>query len=256
MTERENEDGGSYPADAIVVLGGGVLPDGTLPVVGRTRVQRAVELYRRNIAPRIIFSGRCGLMDDDPPVTEAAAMGALAREMKVPAEAILLEEEAKDTLGNAYFVREQFLEPNGWTSIRVVTSDFHMSRAAWVFRKILGAGYDFSFMSAASGLSPRELIHRALEECKITIFLNEWLEALEDADEHAIERLMSQEHPGYSDAPLLTHDQMRQRLNAIAEINRIAGTQHWLTSAAPGVWNGRTERRGNRERRGVGPVRR
>ncbi|MBB4637970.1 ElyC/SanA/YdcF family protein [Longimicrobium terrae] len=256
MTEREIEDGGYYPADAIVVLGGGVLPDGTLPVVGRTRVQRAVELYRRNIAPRIIFSGRCGLMDDDPPVTEAAAMGALAREMKVPAEAILLEEEAKDTLGNAYFVREQFLEPNGWTSIRVVTSDFHMSRAAWVFRKILGAGYDFSFMSAASGLSPRELIHRALEECKITIFLNEWLEALEDADEHAIERLMSQEHPGYSDAPVLTHDEMRQRLNAIAEINRIAGTQHWLTSATPNGWNGRTERRGNRERRGVGPVRR
>ncbi|HET6230659.1 MAG TPA: YdcF family protein [Longimicrobiaceae bacterium] len=256
MSLEEREARAAYPSDAIVVLGGGVKPDGTLPVVGRTRVHRAVELYRRGIAPRIIFTGRCGLMDDDPPVTEAAAMAEMARGMGLPDEALLLEEEAKDTLGNAYFVREQFLEPNGWRSIRVVTSDFHMSRAAWVFRKILGPGYDFSFMAAASGLSPHELIVRALEECKITIFLNEWLEALEDADEHAIDRLMSQEHPGYADAPLLTHEEMRRRLAAIDEINRAAGTQHWLTSAAPGGWNGRTERRGLGERRGVGPSRR
>jgi uncharacterized SAM-binding protein YcdF (DUF218 family) len=185
VTELESEEGQFYGSDAIVVLGGGVLPDGTPSVVSRTRVQRAVELYRRGIAPRIIFSGRCGLVDDNPPVTEAAAMASMARGMEVPEAALLLEDESKDTLGNAYFVRERFLEPNGWSSIRVVTSDFHMSRAAWVFRKILGAGYDFSFMSAASGLSPRELIHRALEECKITIFLNEWLEALEEADADA-----------------------------------------------------------------------
>jgi hypothetical protein len=92
----------------------------------------------------------------------------------------------------------------------VVTSDFHLSRAAWVFRKILGPGYDFSLVAAPSRLSPRELIDRALEECRITIFLNEWLQALEDADEHAIERLIRHEHPGYADAPTLTHEEMRR----------------------------------------------
>lgn len=221
-----------FAADAIVVLGGGVEPDGSLPALARNRVNRAVEVYRGGIAPRIILSGRCGLTSPEPPVTEAAAMAEHARGLGVPDEALLLEEESRDTLGNAYFTRERFLEPNGWDSIRVVTSDFHLSRAAWVFRKILGGSYDFSFVSAPSGFSARHLIDRALEECKLSIFLNEWLQALEEADEHAIDRLMEQEHPGYADAPTLTHEEMRRRLDEIAHINQIAGSDHWL---APGA---------------------
>ena len=234
-------------ADAIVVLGGGVEPDGSLPPTSRTRVARAVELFHTGIAPRMILSGRCGLTDPEPVVTEAAAMAAFAREHDVPGEALFLEEEARDTLGNAYFTRELFLAPNGWRSIRVVTSDFHLSRAAWVFRKILGGRYDFSFASAASGLSPRELILRALEECKLSIFLNEWLEALGEGDEHAVERLIEQEHPGYADAPLLTHDEMRRRLEEIAHINQIAGTQRWIADGA--LPDGPSDRRRGRDRR-------
>jgi uncharacterized SAM-binding protein YcdF (DUF218 family) len=235
-------------ADAIVVLGGGVHPDGTLPPVARRRVERAVELFEGGIAPRIILSGRCGLNVDDAPVTEAAAMAAHAATFGIPDRALLLEEDAKDTLGNAYFTWARFLEPNGWTSIRVVTSDFHLSRAAMVFRKILGPGYDYSFVAAPSGLSPRELIDRALEECKITIFLNEWLDALADADEHAVERLMTQEHPGYADAPTLTHDELRRRLDEIARINRIEGTERWI-APEPAAGGSMVERRTSRDRR-------
>jgi uncharacterized SAM-binding protein YcdF (DUF218 family) len=215
-------------ADAIVVLGGGVHPDGSLPPVARARVERAVELFECGVAPRLILSGRCGLSAAEPAVTEAAAMAEYAAGFGVPRAAMFLEDDAKDTLGNAYFTRREFLEPNEWTSIRVVTSDYHLSRAAWVFRKILGPGYDVSFVSAPSGFSPRELIDRALEECKITIFLNEWLQAVEEADDHAIERLMQQEHPGYADAPALTHDEMRRRLGEIAKINRIEGGEQWI----------------------------
>jgi uncharacterized SAM-binding protein YcdF (DUF218 family) len=217
-------------ADAIVVLGGGVEPDGSLPPVARTRVERAAEVFHAGIAPRIILSGRCGLTGPEPAVTEAEAMAAHARRLGVPGGALLPEDESRDTLGNAYFTRERFLEPNGWTSIRVVTSDFHLSRAAWVFRKILGGRYDFSFVSAASGLPPRELILRALEECKLSIFLNEWLQAVEEGDEGAIDRLMESEHPGYAHAPTLTHGEMRRRLDEIAHINRIAGTQRWIAA--------------------------
>ena len=234
-------------ADAIVVLGGGVNPDGTLPAVARRRVERAVELFEGGIAPRIILSGRCGLNVVDAPVTEAAAMAAHAASFGVPPDALLLEEDAKDTLGNAYFTWARYLEPNGWTSIRVVTSDFHLSRAALVFRKILGPGYDFSFVSAPSGFSPRELIGRALEECRIIIFLNEWLEALADADEHAIERLMTQEHPGYADAPTLSHDELRRRLDEIARINRIEGTERWIAPEPSAA--GAVERRSTPDRR-------
>lgn len=237
--------GNGHRADAIVVLGGGVRPDGSLSTVSRTRVERAVEVFHAGVAPRMVLSGRCGLTDSDPVVTEAAAMAAHAGELGVPGSALLLEEESRDTLGNAYFTRARLLEPHGWSSIRVVTSDFHLSRAAWVFRKVLGGRYDFSFVSAASGLSARELIDRALEECRILIFLNEWLQALEEADEHALDRLMAHEHPGYADAPTLSHEEMRRRLDEIGRIDRIAGSDHWL--APP--WDGETERRAAADRR-------
>ncbi len=224
---------GRQRTDAIVVLGGGVESDGSLPTVARTRVERAVELLREGIAPRMILSGRCGLLADEPAVTEAAAMAAAAEELGIPAEALHLEEESRDTLGNAFFVRERFLVPKAWRSIRVVTSDFHLSRAAWVFRKMLGSRYDFSFTSASSGLPPRELIFRSLEECRISIFLNEWLEAMEEGNEEAAARLIAHEHPGYADAPTLTHDEMRRRLNEIAHLDAVAGTRHWLASNAP-----------------------
>ena len=239
-----------HAAHAIVVLGGGVNTDGSLPQVCAARVERAAQLYHARIAPRLIMSGRCGLADPDPAVTEAAAMRVHAVQLGVPESAILLEEEARDTLGNAYYTRELFLAPNGWTSIRVVTSDFHLSRAAWVFRKVLGTAYDFSFVSAPSGFSPRELIFRALEECKLSIFLNEWLEAVAEGDDDAIDRLMLNEHPGYANAPTLSHDQMVARLEEIGHINRIAGTQHWI-SEQPAPAEVADERRTQADRRGL-----
>lgn len=243
-----------FPADAVVVLGGGVGPGGALPLVARARVERAAEVFHSGIAPRLVLSGLCGLMEPEPAVSEAAAMAAYAVELGVPREAMLLEDESRDTLGNAYFTRERYLEPNGWSSIRVVTSDFHLSRAAWVFRKVLGGAYDFSFVSAASGLSPRELIDRAVEECRILIFLNEWLEALDEADDDALDRLMEHEHPGYSDAPLLTHEQMQRRLDEISQITRIAGGRGWIaTGGGPGDWDGAGERRGGADRRARRP---
>lgn len=240
-------------ADAIIVLGGGIEPDGSLPRVAQARVDRAVELFENGVAPYMIFSGRCGLGErGDPAVTEAAAMARHARERGIPEEALLLEEESKDTLGNAYFTWARYLEPNDWASVRIVTSDYHMSRAFWVFQKILGTGYDFSMVGAPSGLSPHDLILRVLEECKIIIFLNEWLEAVEEGDEDAIDRLIRHEHPGYADAPTLTHEELSRRMTEIARINQLEGSATWIKRRRSPRGDG-SERRSGRDRRRVRP---
>lgn len=134
-----------FCADAIVVLGRNVNADGSLPLIARARVERAVELYRGGIASRLIASGRNRLMaEPPPPVTEAAAMARLARKLGVPSDAILIENPARDTIGNAYFAAREFLEPNGWDAIRVVTSDHHVPRTSWIFQQVLGGGVDVS----------------------------------------------------------------------------------------------------------------
>lgn len=218
--------------DAIVVLGGSVDEQGALAPWVASRVERAVEVWRSGVAGQVIFTGRAGLYGAaHPAVTEAAAMARHAERLGLPRGAMLLEEHARDTLGNAYFVRRDILQPRGWRSIRVVTNDFHLSRAAWVFRKVLGPSYDFSFTSAPSGFSADELIVRALDECRVYVFLNEWLAAVNDGDELSVDAVMRHHHPAHSDTPMLSAAEMERRLSEIARINRIEGTAQWLPRA-------------------------
>jgi uncharacterized SAM-binding protein YcdF (DUF218 family) len=208
-------------ADALVVLGRGVDPDGTLPKLAIQRVERAAELFAWGVAPRIIFSGRCSLMTEVMPArTEAAAMADYARSLGLPARALILEEDSRDTIGNAYFVLRNFLEPNDWMSIRVVTSDFHIQRTAWVFQKVFGLGYDVAFSPAPSELDHASVAARAREESDISTFLMEWLGPIRDGDPIALARLIWKEHPGYAPSPTMSKAEIQGRIAALARVHR------------------------------------
>jgi uncharacterized SAM-binding protein YcdF (DUF218 family) len=208
-------------ADAIVVLGRGVDPDGALPTLAKQRVARAAELFAWGVAPRLIFSGRCSLMTDTEPArTEAAAMAEYAIALGIPKRAVILEEESRDTIGNAYFVLRRFLEPNDWMSIRVVTSDFHIQRTAWVFQKVLGLGYDVAYSPSPSELDHATIAARAREESDISTFLMDWLGPIPDGDPIGLARLIWQEHPGYATQPIVSKADIQSRIAAIARVHR------------------------------------
>lgn len=210
-------------ADALVVLGRGVDADGALPLLAKQRVARAAELFAWGVAPRMIFSGRYSLMTDvEPPCTEAAAMADYARSLGIPKRALILEEESRDTIGNAYFVLRRFLEPNDWMSIRVVTSDFHIQRTAWVFQKVLGLGYDVAFSPSPSELDDATIAARAREESDISTFLMNWIGPIKDGDPIELARLIWQQHPGYASTPTLSKADIQARIAEIALVHRSA----------------------------------
>ena len=191
--------------DALLVLGAGVNADGSLPALARSRVERAAELFRRGAAPRLILSGRCGLMRrSEPDVTEAQAMASYAAELGVPRDALLLEDSSKDTIGNAYFTKREFLTPHGWTAVRVITSDFHVGRAETVLRKIWGAGYRIAFDAVPSRHGRVRRLHRRVDEWRLSVFLARWLARLPDGDDQAIERFIWQRHPAYASSGRVT----------------------------------------------------
>jgi len=209
--------------DAIVVLGRGVRPDGSLGLIARARVDRALELFAMGIAPRIIFAGRSALMGpDSPSVTEADAMAAYATSHGLRADARFIEDESRDTIGNAYFTWRRWLQPNDWRSIRVVTTDYHIPRAAWIFRKVLGSAYDVSFTAAPSDRFASSVASRARDESDIAAFLAGWLGGIEDGDSAAIERLITNDHPGYAANPTMSKAQLKQRVDNIARARRVA----------------------------------
>ena len=215
-------------ADAIVVLGSTVHEDGSLPLYARQRAVRAAMLYAAGVAPRVIFSGRCNLTAPQPPaISEAAAMAAYAESLGTPREALLLEEESRDTIGNAYFVGRRFLEPNGWKSIRVVTSDFHVPRTTWVFHKILGPDYDVSFSPASTELDATIIAARARAEGDIITFLMEWIGTIDEGDRAGIDRFIQEEHPGYAPNPSVSREEIQERVNEIARVHRVLDMHGW-----------------------------
>lgn len=212
-----------WRADAIVVLGRGVRRDGSLGLIARGRVERALELHALHVAPRIIFSGCTGLMADTAPVvTEAEAMASYAMHRGLDRSAILLEDQSRDTIGNAYFTRIRWLEPNDWRAIRVVTSDFHVPRASWLFEKVLGRGFDVSFSAASSERFGSTIGLRALDETDIAAFLAEWLSEVPDGDLDAIEAFIRTQHPAYAASPAMTKHELKARVDAIGRARRTA----------------------------------
>jgi uncharacterized SAM-binding protein YcdF (DUF218 family) len=71
---------------------------------------RAAELFHQGLAPTILFSGGTGRLTEGWTETEAEQFAARARELGVPAEAILIENRSTNTGENIRFSRELLLE--------------------------------------------------------------------------------------------------------------------------------------------------
>ncbi len=120
----------AHPADAIVVFAGGVGESGKEGSGYQERVKQAVDLYRDGKAPRIVFSSRYGYV-----FREIEVMRDMAVAQGVPASAIILETNAKNTYENVAFVT-RILQEADWRSILLVSSPYHMRRALLTWRKV------------------------------------------------------------------------------------------------------------------------
>lgn len=115
--------------DVILVLGSPCKRDGSPSPVQRERVLEGVREWRRGVAPRIIFSGKAAHNQ----WIEAVSMGRLARQQGVPAEDVIEEPQAYNTIENIYY-SVAIMQAHGWHSVEVVSSWNHLPRAA----RILG----------------------------------------------------------------------------------------------------------------------
>lgn len=110
-------------SDAIVVVSGGDT---------NARIEKGVNLYRDNWAPKILFSGAAASGD----VSNAEAMRNIAIKMGVPESDILIEEKSQTTAENATFSAD-IIKEEGFKKIILVTSPYHQRRTYDLFQKEL-----------------------------------------------------------------------------------------------------------------------
>lgn len=173
-------------ADAIVVLGGGVNGNtNTLHYaelyLSADRVAHAARIWKAGKAPVIIVSGE----------GEIAASYPFLQELGVPADAILVENAARNTEQNARLVSEFVTEPipsslfpvpSTKPKVLLVTSAWHMRRALLLFRKyapdidIIPAACDYeATISSDRPFEFRQLIPNAEFLLRNSYMLKEYL---------------------------------------------------------------------------------
>ncbi len=130
------------PSEAIVVLGGGIRKGGMLNEQSLRRAVRGIELYKSNLAPRILFSGPAS--QEDPQAIEARVRVQLALSMGVPEHAIIQDEMANTTREESIRIAG-ILQGLNIHRILLVTESLHMRRATYLFER---AG--FQVLSAPS----------------------------------------------------------------------------------------------------------
>ena len=164
-------------ADAVVVLGGGVGADTNSLVyaelfMGADRVLHAARIVKAGKAPVVIASGE----------GEREASLPLLKEFGVPEEAILIENESRNTEENARYVAKMLADRPGRRRVLLVTSSWHMRRALLMFRRHAGdvevvpAPIDYEgIMAAEESTLPKSLLPSADMLMKNSFMLKEYV---------------------------------------------------------------------------------
>ncbi len=205
--------------DVLVVLGGGVGVNGEISLTSQSRIEKAVEIFNSGYANYLILSGKASFSRNPAPIkTEAQTMKERALLLGVPEEKILLEEESQDTIGNAYFVKTQFLEPNHWHDMGVVTSEYHLPRAKYIFEKVLGEQYKIDFISATSDfLTKEELKDKELRERTKLSIIAVWLNLIDPKDNESLKSILFRKHPAYSMQPTSAPEEYEEIIDILRE---------------------------------------
>jgi len=110
--------------DVILVLGTPSKQDGTPSPEQRERVLEGVREWKKGVAPRLVMSG--GAAHNG--WVEGESMKTFAVQQGVPADDVIVEGQAKDTIQNVFYTVEM-MRAHDWHSAEVVSNWYHLPRA-------------------------------------------------------------------------------------------------------------------------------
>ena len=114
--------------DAILVLGCQVMEDGSLSLMLKDRLDKAIEIYKQGVASKIIVSGDHGTKGYD----EVNAMKKYLIENEINSEDIFMDHAGFSTYESLYRASYIF----NAKKIVVVTQEYHLYRAVYIGNKL------------------------------------------------------------------------------------------------------------------------
>lgn len=115
-------------AEAIIVLGAYVFPDGTVSYMLNDRLVEAEELYKRGKAEKILVSGDHGREHYD----EVNTMKDFLKDRNIPDRDIFMDHAGFNTYESIYRARDVFQV----RKVIIVTQEYHLARAVFIAREL------------------------------------------------------------------------------------------------------------------------
>lgn len=121
---RQSTRDETTPADLILVLGAAEYRGRPSPVL-KARLDHALNLFERRLAPRLLVTGGAG---GDPDYTEGGVGRSYLIEHNVPSESIIVEPEG-ETTAHSIAAAGEIMERMGLKSCILVSDGYHIYRA-------------------------------------------------------------------------------------------------------------------------------
>lgn len=191
----------SITYDAIIVLGKGVLENGQPPAIVKQEITEALRLAQQTGVKAVIFSGEhWGLLRQKYSSSEAVAMRQFALAQLVDEKnkpLLLLEEQSKDTIGNAVFSKAM-IDRRHWKIILVLSTEYHLPRVRKIFGQIFGTEYQLTYQAAKQDLSWRQFLHTLCYELAAGRYAQHVLPHLHQHSNQQMQDWLWQHHFMYS----------------------------------------------------------
>ena len=150
------QEAAAFGADAILVLGAGLQPDGSPSLMLGERICTGVELYAAGAAPKLLMSGDHSRPDHD----EVNAMKRYLVNAGVPSEHIFMDHAGFSTYESIVRAKEVF----GVRKAILVTQKYHLYRALYIAEhtgvEAIGSGADPRMYAGQTYRTIREWISR------------------------------------------------------------------------------------------------
>jgi uncharacterized SAM-binding protein YcdF (DUF218 family) len=128
--ERQSTRDEARPADVIIVMGAAEYRGHPSPVL-KLRLDHAIQLYERDLAPYIMTTGGPG---GDPSFTEGGVGRSYLIDRGIPAEAIIVEDEGESTAWSLTAASE-ILRRMGLRSCIIVSDGYHIFRVKKILQQ-------------------------------------------------------------------------------------------------------------------------
>ncbi len=152
---KESEYTSLTDVDCIIILGAGIWGDKPSPML-EDRLQEGINLYKNNVADKIIMSGDHGRIEYD----EVNTMKNYAIDKGIPSENIFMDHAGFSTYESIYRAKDIFEAKK----VVIVTQEYHLYRALYIANQLgleaYGVGADPRKYVGAVNREIREILAR------------------------------------------------------------------------------------------------